>query len=292
MKQNKRRILKIFGWFFLFLSIGLFLLQMGVLFLQSNWSPLTGSIQYIDNRLFYLINILFVVFLALALLFLFTFTKKGKWIGTGIVAVFLVLNGIFLVDDTRGMNHITSISPDWNHVLSIKENTESGVAVYYRSYYGIFARPNEILPYETVGEFDVEWLEDDIAAVTYNTADGSVQQFIGTYGDRGSGRSYYNVGPEIQGIWQGNGIEVISNTEGISVTKNHHTERFAWDEIEQFGTLAVVLKKNNEAVWTIGLNKNFEVHPDASRPTVGNITIYQATMGDSEPITLEYQGAI
>ncbi|MDR9794096.1 hypothetical protein GBG21_03225 [Aeribacillus pallidus] len=71
-----------------------------------------------------------------------------------------------------------------------------------RSYYGILARPKERLPYKTDGEFKVEWLANDIAVVTYKTVDHTIQQFIGTYGDRGYGRFYYYAGAEIHGRWR------------------------------------------------------------------------------------------
>jgi len=289
MRQSKNMLFKIAGWASFFIASGLFLLQMGFLYLHMGLGPGLRQVEYIDHRLFYMINIFCVAFAVLAILLLFKLKKNWKRIGAGAVAAFFILNGVMLAADSKEVNTITSISPDFKHVLSIKENTESGEAIYNRSYYLILGRPKEKLPYETVGEFKVEWLEDDIAAVTYKTEDNSIQQFIGTYGDRGSGRSYYNVGPEIQGIWQGDNIEVISNTEGISVTESNHTELFEWDEIEQFGTLAIVLKRNDAAVWTIGLNKNFEVHADASKPTVGNITIYKATMEKNKPIILQYK---
>src|SRR5699024_6724787 len=82
------------------------------------------------------------------------------------------------------IKNITSVSPDLKHVLSIKENIETGNAIYYISYYGILARPKEKLPYETIGDFKVEWLAHDVAAVTYKTVDNTIQQYIGTYGDR------------------------------------------------------------------------------------------------------------
>lgn len=205
------------------------------------------------------------------------------------MVVFIIVNAVMLVGSNQEIKNITSVSPDFKHVLSIKENTEIGEAVYYRSYYGFLARPKERLPYETDGNFKVDWLANDVAAVTYKAADNTIQQYIGTYGDRGSGRSYYYVGAEIHGIWQGETLEVVSDTEGISVTENGKTELFDWDNIHQFGTLAVILKKNNEAIWTISLNENFEVHSAASEPTVGSISLYKATMEKNQPITLHYK---
>lgn len=243
--------------------------------------------EYIDDRLFYIINLLFVLCLLPAILFLMKLAKKYKLIIAGILSVFLIGNIVLLVTGNQEMNHITSISPDKKHVLSIKENTENGEAIYYRSYYGILARSKEILPYETNGEFKVEWLAKDVAAVTYKAKDCSIQQYIGTYGDRGSGGSYYYVGAEIHGQWQGDSVEVLSNEEGISITENGETELFEWENIHQFGTLAIVLKKNNEAAWTIALNENFELRSGAFESNTGNISLYKATMESKQPVILQ-----
>ena len=286
MKQNKSKRNRIIGWTLLCLAIGFCCLQMCYLFISAKY-----QVEYIDNRLFYIINILCIVFLTLAILLLITLTKKLKIIGASIVVVFIVVHISMLVSSNQTVKNITSISPNWMHILSIKENIEKGEIVYYRNYYSILALPKERLPFESRGEFQVEWLANDIAAVTYEAKDNTIQQFIATYGDRGSGSSYYYVGAEIHGHWQGENIKVISDTEGISVIQNDKTELFEWDNIQQFGTLAVILKKNNEAVWTISLNEDFEVHSDASDSTVGNISIYEATMEKNKQITLRYSGS-
>lgn len=213
-----------------------------------------------------------------------------KLIGAGIVFIVISVHIFMLISSNQAVKNFTSISPDWKHVLSIKADVETGETMYYRDYYRILARPQERLPFQTKEEFQVKWLADDIAAVTYEANDNTMQQFIGTYGDRGSGRSYYYVGAEIHGRWQGENIHLTSDTEGISVTENGETELFAWENIQQFGTLAVVLKQDNEAIWTVALNENFEVHSDASASTVGDISIYKATMEENEPITLHYSG--
>ncbi|MFD2924364.1 hypothetical protein [Halobacillus naozhouensis] len=283
-KQNRDKLIKISGWTLFIFAVGLFCLQAGYLFAHERF-----QVEYIDNRLFYIINILCVICLFLAILLLLRLMKRLLLIVAGVVGIFVIVHVILLVDSNQVIKNITSVSPDFEHVFSIKENIESGEAIYYRSYYGILARPKEILPNEIGGEYKVEWLANDIAAFTYKTADNTVQQFIGTYGDRGSGRSYYYVGAEIHGIWQGHNIEVISNTDGISVTENGETESFDWDNIVQFGTLAIVLKKNNEAVWSISLDENFKVLSDASEQTVGNISLYKATMEMNQPTTLYYK---
>ena len=286
MKQNKDNWTKGLGWFLFVFSIGFFCLQMGYLFVHARF-----QVEYIDNRLFYMINILCVICLGLAILLLLTLTNKLKTIISGIGVLFIIVNGVLLVERNQEIRNITSISPDFKQIFSIKQNVASGEAVYYRSYYGILARPKETLPNEIIGEYQVEWLANDIAAFTYQAADNAIQQFIGTYGDRKNGTSYYYVGAEIHGFWQGDNIEVVSSQDGISVTENNQTELFEWDNIHQFGTLAVVLRKDNEAVWTISLDENFKVHSDASKPTVGNISLYKASMEENAPYTLDYKAS-
>src|SRR5690625_602906 len=283
MKQNKRRLTKIIGCILFFLAVGFFSLQMGYLYVHSKFQA-----AYIDDRLFYMINIFCIICLFLAIVYLLKLTKRSKLIVMGIGVAFIIVNMVMLVSSNQEIKNITSISPDWKQVLVVKQNKETGEAVYYRSHYGILARPKEKLPYETTGEFKTEWLADDVVAVTYKATDNMIQQFIGTYGDRGSGMSYYYVGPEIHGKWQGDNIVVLSDPKGISITENNETELFEWDHIHQFGTLAIVLKRNNEAVWTISLNENFEIFSDAAKPNTGNISIYKATMEENKPIQLHY----
>ncbi|WP_312474516.1 hypothetical protein [Neobacillus sp.] len=283
--MNKDQIRKICGWVLFFLSIGFFCLQMGYLFLHSRF-----QIEYSDNRLFYVVNIVSVLCLGLAVYFLLAFAKKPKMIGAGVLVLFIIINVSLLLNSNHQIKNIVSISPDFKHVMSIKENTDTGEAIFNRTYYGILALPKERLPYATTKEIKVKWIANDVAAVTYKAKDHSIHQYIGTYGDRGGG-GYYYVGPSIYGHWQGNNAEVISNKEGISVFTNGKIEKFDWDHIVQFGTLAVVLMANDQAVWTISLNENFEVHSAADVPPTGDISLYKASIEKNEPIILYYKSS-
>lgn len=286
MKQKRDKWTKIIGWILFLFAVGFFCLQSGYLYVRNRY-----QVEYIDDRLFYIINIIWVICLFLAILLLLKLTRRFKLISVSIVSIFILVHAALLVDRNREIINITSVSPDFKQVFSIKENAKTGDAVYYRSYYGILGRPKEVLPNEIAGEYTVEWLANDIAAFTYQTADNTLQQFIGTYGERKNGMSYYYVGAEIQGQWQGDNIKVISNPDGIAITENKNTELFEWDNIQQFGTLAVVLKKNNEAVWTISLNENFVVRSDSSAPTVGNISLDKVSTEKNQPLTFQYKAS-
>ncbi|MEH7356293.1 hypothetical protein V7150_22525 [Neobacillus drentensis] len=285
MKQNKDKNRKIYGWIFFFISICFFCLQMGYLFMHNRF-----QVEYSDNRIFYVVNIFCVLCIGLGIYFLLALAKKTKLIGTGILVLFMIVNVGLLFYSNHQIKNIVSLSPDYKHVLSIKENTNTGDAVFFRTYFGILALPKERLPYATTEEFKVEWLANDVAAVTYKASDHSIHQYIGTFGDRGGG-GYYYVGPSIYGHWKGNDTEVISNKEGISVLSNGKKETFDWDHIVQFGTLAVVLTANDQAVWTISLNENFEVHSAAAVPPTGEISLYKATMEKTEPIILNFKSS-
>lgn len=272
------------GWMLLVFAIGFVCLQLGYLFVHERY-----DVEYIDNRLFYIINIFCVIFLCVSILLLLQLTKRFQWIMVSVVSLFIIGNIVLLVQSNQAIKNMTSISPNFKHVFSIKEDVESGEAIYYRSYYRILARPKERLLDKVDGDYKIEWLAKDIAAFTYETTDQSTQQFIGTYGDRKNGLSYYDVGAEVQGEWQADDVNVITGPDGIAVTENNQTELFDWDHIEQFGTLAIVLKQDDEAVWTIALNENFVVDSYSTEDSKGNITLYKADVGDVEPVTLHYK---
>lgn len=70
----------------------LFLFANGILFVHERF-----QVEYIDNRLFYIINIFCVICLALAILLLLPLIEKWKWIGVSVVILFIMVNGGMLV---------------------------------------------------------------------------------------------------------------------------------------------------------------------------------------------------
>ncbi|MEL3956487.1 hypothetical protein NST17_04580 [Caldifermentibacillus hisashii] len=282
MKQTSKKMNLIVGWILFILSIGIFFLQIGFLFFHERL-----QFEYIDNRLFYVLNMIFVICLFIAILLLLNLEKKWKVFGAVVLLLFMIPNITMISQTNKEIKNIISVSPNFQHVLSLKENTKTGETYYYRSYFGILGRPKEKLPYQTNDRFKVDWLTDDIAAVTYKAKDKTVHQYIGTYGDRGTGISYYYVAAQIYGVWEGENARITNETEGLSVTVNGKTEIYKWDQVVQFGTLAIVLMKNNEAVWTVALNKDFNVEAEEKGETPGTILLYKATMGKTEPILLK-----
>lgn len=274
--MNNRK--KVLGWSLFVIAIGFFCLQMGYFYLHAKF-----LIEYTDNRLFYVINIVIAIFLSIAIVVLLTVNTKGRVIGSSLLLLFIVLNGVLIFK--HPINHIVSVSPDLKHVFVVKENMSK--ANYYRTYYGIFARQKETLPFQTEGEYKINWLEKDIAVLTYKALDDSIHQFIGTYGDRGNGISYYYVGSALHGEWKGKNGKVKTHTEGITIEVKDKKETYSWEHVVQFGTLAVVLVENEEAKWTIALNKDFKMDPSSGVGMSGTISLYKASMVDEEIFILK-----
>ncbi|MDR4886204.1 hypothetical protein RGU12_01420 [Fredinandcohnia sp. QZ13] len=274
--MNSRK--KAIGWIFFVAAIGFFLLQMNYFFLQSKL-----LIEYSDNRLFYVINIFVGIFISLSFWMLLPIKKKGRILSSSVFLLFIIFNGILLFK--HPINQFIRVSPDFKHVFIIKDNREE--AHYYRTYYGIFARQKDTLPYPMNGEYKIDWLTNDVAAMTYKAKDNSIHQYVGTYGDRGRGGSYYYVGSAIYGEWKGGNSKISSHTDGITVEHEGNSATFTWDQVIQFGTLAVVLVENNEAKWTVALNDDFKMDPSTGIGVTGTISLYKASMGDVEIITLQ-----
>ncbi|MFS0865503.1 hypothetical protein [Fredinandcohnia sp. 179-A 10B2 NHS] len=274
---------KVSGYMFLLVALALFFLQLGYFFLRGRY-----QIEYSDSRLFYVLNICIMVLLTFGLFLLLNIRRKWKIVISSFVILFSVLSIILLLMQNNQLTNVVSISPNHKHLLVIKENKLTGEAVYYRTYFRIFARPKESLPYPTTSNFKVEWLANDVAAVTYQSKDHTLHQFIGTYGDRGIGNSYYYVGSSLHGEWKGKNTNLVANTEGITIEKNGKSESYGWENIVQFGTLAVVLVDHNEAKWTVSLNEDMVVDHNNYEPPTGHITLYKATMDETGPIILSF----
>src|SRR5699024_692269 len=94
MKQNKHKLTKVISWILLLLTIGLLCLHMGYLFLLARC-----QIMYIDNLLFYIINIFCVICLSFVVLLMLQLTKMFKLISAIIVVIFISVKVIMLVSD-------------------------------------------------------------------------------------------------------------------------------------------------------------------------------------------------
>ncbi|WP_082232868.1 hypothetical protein [Halobacillus massiliensis] len=281
--KSRTKLTKILTGVLLTIAVGLFCMQAAYLLFHTRF-----EVEYTDLRLFYVINIIIVVCLTVSLFLVFRMSKIWKIILPVLAVGLMTFQIVMMMNQNDRVHHVVSLSPDLKQMLVLKEDVETGQSTYYRTRYGLFARPQENLPYETKGDFKVKWLEDDVAAVTYQAADGTLHQYIGTYGYRDSGISYSYVSSSLSGKWRGENVQVTTTPEGIIVEDAGKPQLYPYDDIVQFGTLAIVLTNQDEAEWTIALNENFASHSNDPDPPEGEITLYEASMEENEPVTLEY----
>ncbi|MEK4566121.1 hypothetical protein MKX54_15745 [Alkalihalobacillus sp. FSL R5-0424] len=271
---------------FLLLSLGLFFLQMGYLFVPR---LLSRELEYIHNHLFYWINCICIISLAVSFLLYFKRTKKWLLIGGSAVTLFVALNGYFMYSSSQNVMSTVSFSPDGSNTLVLKQDIQKNEMIYYRDYYYIFARPLQRLSTNDQ-TLHVKWLANDIAAITYEDADHRTQQHIATYGDRGDGISYYDVGAQIHGVWANEDTTVTSGPEGITIEEDGHTYQFEWDQSQQYGTLALVLKDGHDPTWTIALADDFVAQLEVPTSQPGHIILYPSSINDHEAKSLERIG--
>jgi len=216
--------------------------------------------------------------------------KRRKAVITLIIAATIMFcaNSIqFAVHSFK--NSILSVSGIGGNTLVLKRDAETGKTGIYRKEILWFVRAKDSLPY-TVSDEDIklQWLTDDICAVTYMSPDdGAFHQYVATYGDRGSGYSYYNVTSVLSSAkWSTNerDWEFSKNSDGYTICHGGESKTFSYDKCEQYGTLAIVLYDGNNPKWTITLNEDCSVNGGALEGK-GSITICQVSMNKTAAVT-------
>lgn len=218
--------------------------------------------------------------------------KKGCVL---IAAAILFITGIAVnvVFRPEG-REIISISPGASNIMRLKL-TEDGSAVLYRQRGVIFAAQWDTFPFTVKDSIKIQWLEDDVCAMTYESPDdGDVHQYVATYGDRGSGISYYYVFSMVHGTWAAEddrdnyAIEVIDGPgAGITVHTPEGIKSYTADQCLQYGTLALVFPRENPQ-WTLVMNKDCVLDEnDSGIEEGGTLTLCRVGMDKTAPLILD-----
>ena len=263
-KINRNKIKKKIGIVSLIICILFTILQLGYLVILKRY-----DFEYTIDYFFYIVNFIVILSAALSTIFLFHFKKekieRRKVISITCIAVLLnILNVILALNNTSNIQSIISFSNNLSNELVLKKDTETGKTTVYKNVkLYIFARPKETLGFEVKGDLKIQWLTDDICSVTYTDRDGNLREYVATYGFR-TRTDYYNVNTTMYGDWQtmdsAGALTKLSSTEkGFVVTKNNKKEIFSNSDIRQFGTIALVLYKNEIPKYVVALNPNCEL---------------------------------
>ena len=180
--------------------------------------------------------------------------------GLGIALVLMAGFGWQLQQAVQQRPTTISFSADGRHQVVIKQDKTTGKTVLCRSRYGLYRREKDTFPYTVEGPMKLQWLAEDVCAITYQTLDRSVHQMIATFGDRGDPISYHNMASAIQGEWSlmetnAAGWKIVADRTGIHLENGTLQEDYAYDDAVPFGTLALALCRDGLPQWTLVLSE-------------------------------------
>lgn len=154
-----------------------------------------------------------------------------------------------------------SFSADGRHQVVIKQDKTTGKTVLCRSRYGLYRREKDTFPYTVEGAMKLQWLAEDVCAITYQTINRSVHQMIATFGDRGDPISYHNMAAAITGEWSlmetnAAGWKIVADSTGIHLENGTLQEDYAYsDAVPVWDAGAGLLCRDGLPQWTLVLSE-------------------------------------
>ncbi len=214
--------------------------------------------------------------------------KAGWKIRLSLAAgIFLLTFGIgFAVSGAKHLSVQVERSPEEKYKLALRTEKES--LSVGRISHGILYRERRQLEEKGKGQIKVQWLEEDICAVTYENAEGKVCQYVETFGDRGDGISYLDPLTAVNGVWKGSsGTAVTVESGRVTVTAEGETETYEESDCLRFGTIALTLCRNGIPKWSLAMNQDCRVNYDDRIAAGGTLTICPVSLKKTEPLILE-----
>ena len=258
-------------------------------------------LEYMTGWMAYLVNGICLMFIAGAVWIFMDETAKAKYVVLGILTLLYMLNMGAGFIANKDMKDIVSISPDYKKVMVLKQNLENGKVTTYRPGILWFVRRSDPFPYTADEEIKIQWLENDVCAITYISPDDNhVHQYVMTYGIRGDGITSPAVWQVLDGIWlpeEGNasGWWLKMMVDGVHLNTGNGEEVYTYSDCVQFGTLAMVLCRGGLPQWTVVLNQDCVMQEKNEIVKEGTISVCKVSMKKSAPMILsggspEYDG--
>lgn len=244
--------------------------------------------EYIVDSIFYFLNEILIISIFMMLIDCFKKKNITKIIICIIFIVLTIINIIFMYNNTFNTKYKISFSRDFSNQIVLKQNKDTGEVTYYRDFkFILFTKAKESFSNEAIGEIKMKWLTNDICSITYKNNNEMLEEFVATFGDRGNGKSYYYVYNSLLGEWQvftqyGVPTKLIANSKGITIIKDKETDFFEYSECKQFGTIALVLYKNQVPKYVIALNEDCKI-TNTYIEKDGTITLYEISMKKTKP---------
>ena len=258
-KEKVQKVKKRIGVISIIIFVFALILQIVylIIFKRHNYEYVIDALEYIINQI--------VLLSATSSIILLLKKKKINIIIYFMAVIFTIANIAFLCNNGLKNKSVVSFSKDFSNELILKINNDTGsIKLYRNAKLFIFAKENEQFDYELKGRIKKQWIENDICGITYKDKNNKLREYVVTYGDRGDGISYYYVANALLGNWQvftrnGKPTQMLVDSNGIKITKDDKSEIFEYNECKQYGTIALVLYKNEVPKYVIGLDKNCEI---------------------------------
>lgn len=258
-KEKVQKVKKRIGVISIIIFVFALILQIVylIIFKRHNYEYVIDALEYIINQI--------MILSATSSIILLLKKKKINIIIYFMAVIFTIANIAFLCNNGLKNKSVVSFSKDFSNELILKINNDTGsIKLYRNAKLFIFAKENEQFDYELKGRIKKQWIENDICGITYKDKNNKLREFVVTYGDRGDGVSYYYVANALLGNWQvfttnGKPTQMLVDSNGIKITKDDKSEIFEYNECKQYGTIALVLYKNEVPKYVIGLDKNCEI---------------------------------
>ena len=258
-KEKVQKVKKRIGVISIIIFVFALILQIVylIIFKRHNYEYVIDALEYIINQI--------MILSATSSIILLLKKKKINIIIYFMAVIFTIANIAFLCNNGLKNKSVVSFSNDFSNELILKINNDTGsIKLYRNAKLFIFAKENEQFDYELKGRIKKQWIENDICGITYKDKNNKLREFVVTYGDRGDGVSYYYVANALLGNWQvftrnGKPTQMLVDSNGIKITKDGKSEIFEYNECKQYGTIALVLYKNEVPKYVIGLDKNCEI---------------------------------
>ena len=258
-KEKVQKVKKRIGVISIIIFVFALILQIVylIIFKRHNYEYVIDALEYIINQI--------MILSATSSIILLLKKKKINIIIYFMAVIFTMANIAFMCNNGLKNKSVVSFSKDFSNELILKINNDTGsIKLYRNAKLFIFAKENEQFDYELKGRIKKQWIENDICGITYKDKNNKLREFVVTYGDRGDGISYYYVANALLGNWQvftrnGKPTQMLVDSNGIKITKDDKSEIFEYNECKQYGTIALVLYKNEVPKYVIGLDKNCEI---------------------------------
>lgn len=283
-KEKRERRIKILkrtiGIIACVLFVFSFALQLGYLFVLK-----PRDYVYVSDLLFYIVNEIIIITFCLIFLALVNLKRnKIKNIITIVIMVLLtIINLAFMINNGFENKCIVEFSNNFSNELVLKKNNETGRITYYKDAKLLFATSEQEFSTQVEGVIKTQWLAEDICNITYKDREGTLREYVATYGTRKGGDGI----PILEGEWHEtisytNSASMIVDSKGFTIEIGKTKELFKYEDCEQFGTTALVLYKDRVPRFVLSLNENCIIDEKTDILRDGTITLCEVTMERSK----------